>query len=281
MYNILICDDEKDIVNALKIYMANEDYNLFEAFSGQEAIDMVNAERIDLILMDVMMPEMDGVIATAHIRKNHNMPIIFLTAKGQDADKVLGLNMGGDDYITKPFNPLEVLARVKSQLRRYAILGGMDGSGAGGNQGRNQGGAGANQGSQTGGGAGQGQGNYENQGTNNGSGGSRDELVLSVGPIDLYDREKRVEVDGEPVNLTPTEFKIIKLLMENPGKVFSPKEIYEHVWGQSAFGDEGTVSVHIRHLREKVEINPKEPRYLKVVWGQGYKMEGDKNGKKE
>ncbi|MEG2648748.1 MAG: response regulator transcription factor [Anaerovoracaceae bacterium] len=259
MYNILICDDEKDIVNALKIYMANENYNLFEAFSGQEAIDMVNTERIDLVLMDVMMPGMDGIIATAHIRKNHNMPIIFLTAKGQDADKVLGLNMGGDDYVTKPFNPLEVLARVKSQLRRYAILGGMDGS---------------NQGSS------QVQGQSNEQGSSSqGSQNEPQDQVLSVGSIDLYDREKRVDVDGEPVNLTPTEFKILKLLMGNSGKVFSPKEIYEYVWDQSAFGDEGTVSVHIRHLREKVEINPKEPRYLKVVWGQGYKMEGKKNGK--
>ena len=228
MYNILICDDQPDIVNALKIYLAPEGYRLFEAFTGKQAIDLCRKEDIHLILLDIMMPEMDGITATAEIRRFSNAPIIFLTAKSETEDMVLGLNIGADDYITKPFNPLEVLARVRSQLRRYARLG------------------------------------------------SRVERadLLCVGAITLDDTAKVVSMDGEPVSLTPMEYSILKLLMQNPGKVYSSKALYEAVWHEEAIGSEGTVAVHIRHLREKLEIDPSNPRYLKVVWGQGYKIEG-------
>ena len=229
MYNILICDDQPDIVNALKIYLAPEGYHLFEAFTGKEALDIVQKNDIHLILLDVMMPVMDGITATAKIRETSNVPIILLTAKSETEDKVLGLNVGADDYITKPFVPVEVLARVRSQLRRYAKLG------------------------------------------------SRVETsseTLTVGSIVLDDAAKTVTVDGEPVALTPIEHSILCLLMRNPGKVYSTKALYEAVWREAALGSEGAVAVHIRHLREKIEINPSEPRYLKVVWGQGYKIEG-------
>ena len=231
MYNVLICDDQPDIVNALKIYLTPEGYNLFEAFTGQEALDIVRKNDIHLILLDVMMPVMDGITATAKIREFSNAPIILLTAKSETEDKVLGLNVGADDYITKPFVPVEVLARVRSQLRRYDCLG------------------------------------------------SKPETVdgnLTVGGVTLDDRTKSVMVDGEAVSLTPTEYAILHLLMANPGKVFSTKVLYESVWQETALGSEGAVAVHIRHLREKIEINPSEPRYLKVVWGQGYKMESDR-----
>ena len=231
MYNVLICDDQPDIVNALKIYLAPEGYNLFEAFTGQEALEIVRNTDIHLILMDVMMPGMDGITATARIREHSNVPIILLTAKSETEDKVLGLNVGADDYITKPFVPVEVLARVRSQLRRYAQLGSCP---------------------------------------------APDQRNLTIGSIALDDRTKSVTVDGEPVALTPTEYAILHLLMANPGKVFSTKLLYESVWQEAALGSEGAVAVHIRHLREKIEINPSEPRYLKVVWGQGYKMEGGK-----
>ena len=227
MYNILICDDQPDIVNALKIYLAPEGYNLFEAFTGQEAVEIAKNNDIHLILLDVMMPVMDGITATAKIREFSNAPIILLTAKSETEDKVLGLNVGADDYITKPFAPVEVLARVKSQLRRFSSLG-----------------------SRT-----------EETGT------------LTLGGIVLDDRTKQVTVEGEPVSLTPTEYAILKLLMSSPGKVFSTKVLYESVWQEVALGSEGAVAVHIRHLREKIEINPSEPRYIKVMWGQGYKME--------
>ena len=231
MYNVLICDDQPDIVNALKIYLAPEGYHLFEAYTGQEALDVVRKNDIHLILLDVMMPVMDGITATSKIREFSNAPIILLTAKSETEDKVLGLNVGADDYITKPFVPVEVLARVRSQLRRYDRLG------------------------------------------------SKPETVdgnLTVGGVILDDRTKSVTVDGETVSLTPTEYAILHLLMANPGKVFSTKVLYESVWQETALGSEGAVAVHIRHLREKIEINPSEPRYLKVVWGQGYKMEGDR-----
>ena len=231
MYNVLICDDQPDIVNALKIYLAPEGYNLFEAYTGQEALDVVRKNDIHLILLDVMMPVMDGITATSKIREFSNAPIILLTAKSETEDKVLGLNVGADDYITKPFVPVEVLARVRSQLRRYDRLG------------------------------------------------SKPETVdgnLTVGGVTLDDRTKSVTVDGENVSLTPTEYAILHLLMANPGKVFSTKVLYESVWQETALGSEGAVAVHIRHLREKIEINPSEPRYLKVVWGQGYKMESDR-----
>ena len=231
MYNILICDDEKDIVSALKIYLTNDEYRIFEAYNGKEALRIAETQEIHLILMDIMMPVMDGIAATTALREKSNVPIIFLSAKGEDTDKVLGLNVGADDYITKPFNPIEVQARVKSQLRRYVNLGGM----------------------------------------------VKKESQLVIGGIVLDDEAKRVTVDGEPVSLTPIEYNILKLLMKSPGRVYSSSQIYELVWNESSFGTEGTVAVHIRHLREKIEINPAEPRYLKVVWGLGYKMEkGDK-----
>ena len=231
MYNILICDDQPDIVNALKIYLAPEGYQLYEAFNGKEALALMQQVDFQLILLDIMMPGMDGITATAKIREISNVPIILLTAKSETEDKVLGLNVGADDYITKPFVPVEVLARVRSQLRRYAHLG------------------------------------------------SRPEVqegVLTIGGITLDDRSKIVTVEGETVALTPTEYAILHLLMANPGKVYSTKALYESVWQEAALGSEGAVAVHIRHLREKIEINPSEPRYLKVVWGQGYKMEGGK-----
>ena len=231
MYNVLICDDQPDIVNALKIYLTPEGYNLFEAYTGQEALDVVRKNDIHLILLDVMMPVMDGITATSKIREFSNAPIILLTAKSETEDKVLGLNVGADDYITKPFVPVEVLARVRSQLRRYDRLGSKPET-ADGN--------------------------------------------LTVGGVTLDDRTKSVTVDGENVALTPTEYAILHLLMANPGKVFSTKVLYESVWQETALGSEGAVAVHIRHLREKIEINPSEPRYLKVVWGQGYKMESDR-----
>ena len=227
MANILICDDERDIVSALKIYLSSEGYTLFEAYTGREALEVVKKHDIHLILMDIMMPEMDGISATAKLRETCNVPIILLTAKSEDTDKVLGLNMGADDYITKPFNPMEVLARVRSQLRRYTSLGGME------------------------------------QKPNR----------IVIGGIALDDDTKTVTVDGEPVSLPPIEYNILLLLMRHPGRVYSSAQIYEKVWNESAFGSEGAVAVHIRHLREKLEINPSEPRYLKVVWGLGYKME--------
>ena len=229
MYNILICDDQPDIVNALKIYLAPEGYRLFEAYNGIQAVETVRREDIHLILLDIMMPGMDGITATAKIREFSNVPIIFLTAKSETEDMVLGLNVGADDYITKPFVPVEVLARVRSHLRRYAKLGSRPEEGSG---------------------------------------------ELTIGGITVNDREKTVTVEGEIVSLTPTEYSILHLLMNNPGKVYSTKALYEAVWQEAALGSEGAVAVHIRHLREKIEINPSEPRYLKVVWGQGYKLEG-------
>ena len=231
MYNILVCDDQPDIVNALKIYLTPEGYRLYQAFTGKEAIEIVQNNDIHLVLLDIMMPVMDGITATAKIREFSNVPIILLTAKSETEDKVLGLNVGADDYITKPFVPVEVLARVRSQLRRYAQLGSRQEETAG---------------------------------------------ELTIGGITLDDRTKAVTVEGEPVSLTPTEYAILHLLMANPGKVFSTKNLYEAVWQEAALGSEGAVAVHIRHLREKIEIDPSDPRYLKVVWGQGYKIEGGK-----
>ncbi len=229
MYNVLICDDQPDIVNALKIYLTPEGYGLFTAENGQEAVDTVKRENIHLVLLDIMMPQMDGITAIAKIREFSNIPIILLTAKAESEDMVLGLNVGADDYVTKPFVPVEVLARVRSQLRRYARLG------------------------------------------------SRTETSdeLTVGSVALNDRKKTVTVDGAPITLTPMEYSILKLLMRNAGKVYSTKEIYEAVWGEPSLGSEGSVAVHIRHIREKIEIDPSAPRHLKVVWGQGYKMEGE------
>ena len=231
MYNVLICDDQPDIVNALKIYLAPEGYRLFEAYTGKQALEIMQQNDIHLVLLDVMMPVMDGITATAKIREFSNTPIILLTAKSETEDKVLGLNLGADDYITKPFVPVELLARVRSQLRRYAQLGSRPDAGSD---------------------------------------------AITVGGVVLDDRTKSVTVDGENVSLTPTEYAILRLLMQSPGKVFSTKVLYESVWQEAALGSEGAVAVHIRHLREKIEINPSEPRYLKVVWGQGYKMEGER-----
>lgn len=230
MYNILVCDDEKDIVSALKIYLTADGYQVFEAYNGKEALEIIKNQEVHLVLMDIMMPIMDGITAMTRIREFSNVPVILLTAKSEDTDKILGLTVGADDYVTKPFNPVEVQARVKSQLRRYMLLGG----------------------GQT----------------------KQDNLV--IGGIELDDRTKEVTLDGEKVSLTRTEYDILKLLMEHPGQVFPPNQIYERVWKDNPYGTENTVAVHIRHLREKVEYNPAEPRYLKVVWGRGYKIEDTK-----
>lgn len=228
MYSVLICDDEPDIVSALKIYLTSPDMKIFTAGNGREALDILEREEIHLILMDIMMPVMDGISAMVKIREKSNIPVILLTAKSEDSDKILGLNIGADDYVTKPFNPAEVIARVRSCLRRYMQLGG---------------------------------GNTR-----------KSDETLKTGGIELDDREKQVTVDGEKVNLTPTEFDILRLFLKNPGKVFSPRDIYREVWHDSPLGSENTVAVHIRHLREKIEINPAEPRYITVVWGQGYRL---------
>jgi DNA-binding response OmpR family regulator len=227
MTAILIVDDDPDIVRALKIYLSGEPYEVYEASTGAEAITRIEENKIDLILMDIMMPKMDGIEATSRIRATSNVPIILLSAKSEDGDKVLGLNIGADDYVTKPFSPAEVIARIRSQLRRYQNLGGE----------------------------------------------VKKENVLKTGGILLDDSAREVTVDGEPVSLTPMEYGILKLLMQNPGRVFSSGEIYEHVWNESAIGNESTVAVHIRHLREKIEIDPSQPRYIKVIWGHGYRME--------
>ena len=233
MAKILICDDDADIVAALKIYLSNADYELFTATTGREALDCIREKGIDLVLMDIMMPEMDGLAATARLREDFNIPVILLTAKSELSDKVLGLNVGADDYITKPFDPIEVQARVRSHLRRYMRLGGR----------------------------------MEPEPKKD---------VITIGGVELDDGAKSVTVDGEPVSLTPIEYNILHLLMRNPNRVFSSAQIYELVWNENAIGSEGSVAVHIRHLREKIEINPSDPRYIKVVWGQGYKMEARK-----
>ena len=229
MHNILVCDDDRDIVAALKIYLSGGEYRVFEAYNGAEAVEAVRKNDIHLVLMDIMMPELDGIAATAAIRRESNAPIILLTAKSESSDKVLGLNVGADDYITKPFDPVEVLARVRSQLRRYTQLGSKK----------------------------------EEEKPN----------VYTVGPIVLDEEKKSVTVDGDEVALTPIEFNILRLLMKNPGRIYSSAQIYEAVWNEDSLGAETSVAVHIRHLRQKIEINPSDPRYLKVVWGLGYKME--------
>ena len=227
MYNILICDDERDIVAALKIYLEAEGYTCFTAFNGREALEVLRREKIHLALLDVMMPEMDGISALAKLREESNVPVILLTAKSEDTDKVLGLNVGADDYVTKPFNPVELCARVRSQLRRYMQLGG----------------------------------------------GKEDEEALAIGPIRLDEKAKEVTRDGEVLSLTPTEYEILRFLMRHAGEVFPPRELYRRVWNGEPYGAENTVSVHIRHIREKLEVNPAEPRWIKAVWGQGYKFE--------
>lgn len=230
MYTILVCDDEKDIVSALKIYLLSDGYNVLEAYNGKQALETLENNEVHLILMDIMMPEIDGITALVKLRENYNTPVIFTTAKSEDNDIILGLNLGADDYVTKPFNPVELLARVRSQLRRYTKLGG---------------------------------GNFS-------------DTTLSIAGITIDDNSKTVYVDNKEVSLTPKEYEILKLLISNPGKVFSPTDIYKSIWKSEPYGADATVAVHIRHLREKIEINPNQPRYIKVVWGQGYKMEDDK-----
>ena len=232
MYRILVCDDEKDIVAALKIYLESKGYAVVEAYNGREAIEKLRTEdEVHLILMDIMMPVMDGISAMAEIRRVSNVPVIMLTAKSEDTDKVLGLNVGADDYITKPFNVVEMLARVRSQLRRYMLLGGSA---------------------------------------------APAQSALEYGGVNPPEKRQHPVADGEQVFLTPTEYDILKLLMKSPDEVFSPREIYQRVWEDEPYGAESTVAVHIRHLREKIEINPAEPRYIKAVWGQGYKFERPK-----
>lgn len=229
MYNILVCDDDKEIVEAIEIYLSQEGYKVLKAYDGEEALKLLDKHKVDLLIIDVMMPRLDGIRATLKIREKQNMPIIILSAKSEDADKILGLNVGADDYMTKPFNPLELTARVKSQLRRYTQLGST----------------------------------VEKENL----------AVYTVGGLMIDDDQKEITVDGEPVKLTPIEYNILLLLVKNQGKVFSIDQIYESIWNEDAIGVDNTVAVHIRHIREKIEINPKEPRYLKVVWGVGYKIE--------
>lgn len=229
MYNILVCDDDKEIVEAIEIYLSQEGYHILKAYDGTEALRILEKEEVHLLVLDVMMPKLDGIRATLKIRENNSIPIIILSAKSEDADKILGLNVGADDYVTKPFNPLELTARVKSQLRRYTQLGGTQKD--------------------------------------------TSDKVYEVGGLMINDDLKEVTVDGEVVRLTPIEYNILLLLMKNQGRVFSINQIYESIWNEDAIGADNTVAVHIRHIREKIEINPKEPRYLKVVWGVGYKIE--------
>ncbi len=225
--NILVCDDDKEIVEAIRIYLEKEGYSVCKAYNGAEALQVLEAETVHLIIMDIMMPQMDGLQATIKIREEKKLPVIMLSAKAEDTDKIIGLNMGADDYITKPFNPLELVARVKSQLRRYTTLGSLE---------------------------------IKNN-------------VYQTGGLVIDDEGKQVTVDGEEVKLTPVQYKILKLLTANAGRVYSIDEIYENVWQEAAYGADNTVAVHIRRIREKIEINPKEPKYLKVVWGIGYKVE--------
>ena len=230
MAKILVCDDDKEIVEAIEIYLGQEGHQILRAYDGEEALKILEAEKdVELLIIDVMMPKLDGIRATLKVREANNIPIIILSAKSEDADKILGLNVGADDYVTKPFNPLELIARVKSQLRRYTQLGST-------------------------------------------SGNEREE-VYTTGGLVINDDLKEVTVDGEQVRLTPIEYNILLFLVKNQGKVFSIDQIYENIWNEDAIGVDNTVAVHIRHIREKIEINPKEPRYLKVVWGVGYKIE--------
>ena len=229
MQKILVCDDDKEIVEAIKIYLSNEGYEIICAYDGSEAIELLKDNVVDLIILDVMMPGLDGIHTTLRIRETSSVPIIILSAKSEDADKILGLNIGADDYLTKPFNPMELVARVKSQIRRYTQLGNMSGE--------------------------------------------NDSHVFTCGDLVIDDDTKEVTVNGESVKLTPIEYQILLLLVKNPGKVYSIDEIYENIWNEEAIGADNTVAVHIRHIREKIEIDPRNPRYLKVVWGVGYKIE--------
>ncbi|MBR1772657.1 MAG: response regulator transcription factor [Eubacterium sp.] len=231
MYNVLVCDDDKDIVEAISIYLETAGYGVVKAYDGFQALDKIKSEEIHLVIIDIMMPNMDGIMATRKIREISQVPVIFLSAKSEDADKILGLDIGADDYVTKPFNPLELVARVKSQIRRYTQLGSITETV------------------------------------------SDDDIVIVNGGLEINDSAKSVTVDGDEVKLTPIEYNILKYLTENRGRVFNTNQIYEAVWDEDAVGSDNIIAVHIRHIREKIEINPKEPRYLKVVWGQGYKVE--------
>lgn len=228
MYNILICDDEKEIVNAIEIYLSKEGYKILKAYNGKQALDIINKNEVHLVILDIMMPEMDGITVANKIRENKSIPIIMLSAKSEDYDKILGLNSGADDYVTKPFNSLELIARVNSQIRRYTTLGSIA--------------------------------------TNN-------ENTYSTGQLIIKDDTKQVIVDGKEIKLTPTEYNILKFLTKNKGKVYSIEQIYQNVWEDEAYSAENIIAVHIRHIREKIEINPREPKYLKVIWGIGYKVE--------
>ena len=230
MLNILVCDDDKEIVNAIEIYLKQEGYGVFKAYNGLDALRLLDKEEVHLLIIDIMMPGLDGIQATLKIREQSSLPIIILSAKTEDSDKILGLNVGADDYIGKPFNPLELIARIKSQLRRYTELG-----------------------------------NLPND--------NSDEHIYQVGGLVVKDDFKEVTIDGRPVRLTPLEYNILLLLVKNPGKVFSTDDIYKNIWNEEAFASDNTIAVHIRHIREKIEANPKNPIYLKVVWGVGYKIE--------
>ena len=228
MAEILVCDDDKEIVEAIEIYLTQEGHHILKAYDGEQAIRVLQNHPVDLLIIDVMMPKLDGIRATLKIREKNALPIIILSAKSEDADKILGLNVGADDYVTKPFNPLELVARVKSQLRRYTQLGAMT---------------------------------------------EKKENIYETGGLMIDDDRKEVTVDGDSVKLTPIEYRILLFLVQNQGRVFSINQIYENIWNEEAIAADNTVAVHIRHIREKIEINPKEPRYLKVVWGLGYKVE--------
>lgn len=235
MYNILVCDDEKEIVNAIEIYLSKEGYNILKAYNGKEALKVIQENEVHLIILDIMMPELDGISVANEVRKTKSIPIIMLSAKSEDYDKVAGLNNGADDYVTKPFNPIELIARVNSQIRRYTRLGSIA--------------------------------DKENDNSN----------IYRTGDLIIKDDIKEVTVDGEEVKLTPTEYNILKFLTKNKGKVYSIEQIYENVWEDEAYGADNIIAVHIRHIREKIEINPKEPKYLKVIWGIGYKIEKFEN----
>ena len=229
MYNILVCDDDKEIVNAIEIYLEKEGYKIYKANNGKEALNIINKEEIHLVILDIMMPELDGISVAENIREDKAMPIIMLSAKSEDYDKIKGLNVGADDYITKPFNPMELIARVNSQMRRYTKLGSISKK--------------------------------------------EDNNIYQAGELIIDDTKKEVYVDGKNIKLTPTEYNILKFLTKNKGRVFSISQIYENVWEEESYGAENIIAVHIRHIREKIEINPREPKYLKVIWGIGYKIE--------
>ena len=230
MYNILVCDDDKEIVNAIEIYLEKEGYKIYKAYNGKEALDIINKVEVHLVILDIMMPELDGISVAENIRKDKAIPIIMLSAKSEDYDKIKGLNVGADDYVTKPFNPMELIARVNSQMRRYTMLGSISKK-------------------------------------------EEDKNIYKSGELIIDDIKKEVSVDGKNIKLTPTEYNILKFLTKNKGRVFSISQIYENVWEEESYGAENIIAVHIRHIREKIEINPKEPKYLKVIWGIGYKIE--------